>query len=49
MMQENLIKHFRTRYNGLVAPYEKVSQVILYPNEFEKTPQKSIKRYLYNV
>ncbi|MDL2320700.1 AMP-binding protein [Alistipes sp. OttesenSCG-928-B03] len=35
--------------NTLVAPYERVSQIILYPNEFEKTPKKSIKRYLYNV
>ncbi len=35
--------------NTLVAPYEKVSDIILFPNEFEKTPKKSIKRYLYNV
>ncbi len=35
--------------NTLVAPYEKVSDIVLYPNEFEKTPKKSIKRYLYNV
>lgn len=35
--------------NTLVAPYEKVSGIIVYPNEFEKTPKKSIKRYLYNL
>ncbi len=35
--------------NTIVAPYEKVSDIVLYPNEFEKTPKKSIKRYLYNV
>lgn len=35
--------------NDLVAPYERVSSVVLYPHEFEKTPKKSIKRYLYNV
>lgn len=33
--------------NTLVAPYERVSEIVLYPNEFEKTPKKSIKRYLY--
>ena len=35
--------------NRLVAPYERVSDVVLYPDEFEKTPKKSIKRYLYTV
>lgn len=35
--------------NELVAPYERVAEINLYPNEFEKTPKKSIKRYLYNV
>ena len=35
--------------NRIVAPYEQVSAIVLYPNEFEKTPKKSIKRYLYNV
>lgn len=35
--------------NKLVAPYEAVSDVVLYPSEFEKTPKRSIKRYLYNV
>lgn len=43
-MEEN-----RKTLNTIVAPYEQVSEVILYPNEFEKTPKKSIKRYLYNV
>lgn len=35
--------------NKLVAPYEHVSDVILYPDEFEKTPKRSIKRYLYTT
>ena len=35
--------------NSLVASYERVADIILYPNEFEKTPKKSIKRYLYNI
>lgn len=44
IMQKNL-----EELNTLVAPYERVAEIILYPNEFEKTPKKSIKRYLYNV
>ena len=34
--------------NTLVAPYEQVTKIMLWPNEFEKTPTKSIKRFLYN-
>ena len=33
--------------NKTVASYEKIAEIQLYPNEFEKTPKKSIKRYLY--
>lgn len=43
IMDENL-----KNLNNSVAAYEKVSQIQLYPTEFEKTPKKSIKRYLYN-
>lgn len=35
--------------NKLVAPYEQISRIQLIANEFEKTPKRSIKRYLYNV
>lgn len=35
--------------NKLVAPYEQLSDVVLYPDEFEKTPKRSIKRYLYTT
>jgi long-chain acyl-CoA synthetase len=38
----------RQEVNKLLAPYEHISQIKLYPTEFEKTPKKSIKRYLYN-
>ena len=38
----------RVALNKLLAPYEAVSELQLYPTEFEKTPKKSIKRYLYN-
>lgn len=37
----------RQELNKLLAPYEAVSSLQLYPTEFEKTPKKSIKRYLY--
>ena len=33
--------------NKIVAPYERLSHIILMPNEFEKTPKRSIKRFLY--
>ena len=44
VMDENL-----KTLNTLVAPYERIASIVLYPNEFEKTPKRSIKRYLYNV
>lgn len=43
VMDENL-----KNLNSSVAAYEKVSKIQLYPTEFEKTPKRSIKRYLYN-
>jgi long-chain acyl-CoA synthetase len=43
IMEEN-----RTTINKVVAAYEKITEIQLFPNEFEKTPKKSIKRYLYN-
>ena len=42
-MEEN-----RKMLNSIVASYETVSKIKLYPHEFEKTPKKSIKRYLYS-
>lgn len=38
----------RDELNKLVAPYERITKIILMPNEFEKTPKRSIKRYLYS-
>jgi long-chain acyl-CoA synthetase len=43
VMAENL-----KTLNTLVGNYEQVSKIQLYPTEFEKTPKKSIKRFLYN-
>ena len=33
--------------NSMVSGYEKISDIQLYEQEFEKTPKKSIKRFLY--
>lgn len=41
-MQENL-----KNLNKIVASYEKVSDVRICKEEFEKTPKRSIRRYLY--
>ena len=41
-MEEN-----RLQLNKIVASYENISKIIIHPKEFEKTPKKSIKRYLY--
>lgn len=35
--------------NKSVANYEAISSIHIYPTEFEKTPKKSIKRYLYET
>lgn len=39
--------HILKDLNSIVAPYEYVSKIQLIANEFEKTPKRSIKRYLY--
>ena len=35
--------------NAQVAAYERLVKIIIYPSEFEKTPKRSIKRYLYDI
>ncbi len=44
IMEQNLVE-----LNAQQASYEKVVDITIYPSEFEKTPKKSIKRYLYNM
>ncbi len=44
IMEKNLAE-----LNSLVAPYERVANIVIYPTEFEKTPKKSIRRYLYQL
>ena len=46
---ESLMEENRKLLNSMVATYESVSKIQLYPHEFEKTPKKSIKRYLYTT
>ncbi|WP_108822491.1 AMP-binding protein [Dysgonomonas sp. Marseille-P4361] len=42
IMEEN-----RQSLNKMLASYEQISAIQIFPSEFEKTPKKSIKRYLY--
>ena len=42
VMEEN-----RQTLNSMVGSYEGLTKISLYPTEFEKTPKRSIKRYLY--
>ncbi len=44
IMEEN-----KLTLNKSVANYEAISSIHIYPTEFEKTPKKSIKRYLYET
>ena len=41
-MEEN-----RTMLNAALPSYSQISEIRIYPEEFEKTPKKSIKRFLY--
>lgn len=42
-----IMQNNKKTLNSLVANYENISAIQIYPTEFEKTPKKSIKRYLY--
>ncbi len=44
VMEQNL-----TDLNLIIPPYSKISNIIIQEEEFEKTPKKSIKRYLYKI
>jgi long-chain acyl-CoA synthetase len=43
-----IMETIRKELNTLLAPYEQISKIQLMPDEFEKTPKRSIKRYLYS-
>lgn len=42
-----IMENVRLDLNKIVAPYEQINHIEIIPNEFQKTPKKSIKRYLY--
>jgi len=42
-----IMEQNRQNLNKMLAAYENISAIQIYPSEFEKTPKKSIKRYLY--
>ncbi|MDO5395635.1 MAG: AMP-binding protein [Bacteroidales bacterium] len=42
-----IMENIRHDLNQLIAPYEQVSAIQLVPDEFQKTPKRSIKRFLY--
>ncbi len=44
---EALMENNRKELNTMVANYEQLSGVRIYKEEFEKTPKRSIKRFLY--
>ena len=44
---DSSMENIRKELNKIVAPYEQVSKILLMPSEFEKTPKRSIKRFLY--
>lgn len=46
---ENVMEQNRLKVNAELPAYCKISSVRLHAEEFEKTPKKSIKRYLYQV
>lgn len=44
---EKLMEENRVALNTELPPYSQIARVKIYPEEFEKTPKKSIKRFLY--
>jgi long-chain acyl-CoA synthetase len=44
---ERVMEENRTTLNETLPPYSQIAKMKIYPEEFEKTPKKSIKRYLY--
>ena len=43
----NVMEQNRNGLNEMLPAYEKISEIVIQKEEFEKTPKKSIKRYLY--
>lgn len=48
-MLPSIMEENKSALNKIVAAYENIAAIHIYPKEFEKTPKKSIKRYLYEA
>lgn len=44
---KNIMEQNRTAFNAMMPAYSKIAHIRIHEEEFEKTPKKSIKRYLY--
>ena len=44
---KNIMEQNRNGLNEMIPAYEKITEIEIVEEEFEKTPKKSIKRYLY--
>ena len=44
---EKVMEENRVALNQELPAYSQIARVKIYPEEFEKTPKKSIKRFLY--
>ena len=44
---EKIMEENRVAVNAELPAYSQIARVKIYPEEFEKTPKKSIKRFLY--
>ena len=44
---ERIMEENRVELNKQIPAYSQIASVRIYHEEFEKTPKKSIKRYLY--
>ncbi len=45
---KNIMEQNRNGLNQMLPAYEKISEIEIHNEEFEKTPKRSIKRYLYS-
>jgi long-chain acyl-CoA synthetase len=43
-----LLEQYRKEINSLLPGYMAITRFELHPEEFAKTPKRSIKRFLYN-
>jgi long-chain acyl-CoA synthetase len=46
---DKTLQGLRSEWNKVLPAYMNISKITLFPEEFEKTPKRSIKRYIYNT